>query len=299
MKLISCSLCTTLASITLAAADPAAVRVPLPLGYVTTDAGIRPVVGVPGAAYQGRLIDTNGLDIAAICSTLDYAIGFSDGNVHVFNLRTGESSAVHGVAARPVGVRLSPQGTSAALIFESRVDILSGLPGNARLAKTIQTTARAATVAVSDDGGATAIAIGNALTVVAGDDRKEIGLSRAVRDVRFNAATARYIYTDGVAVYTNADTMILGPADGLADVRVAAFSPDGRSVVVADGEAGQLLLASTTGEVRARLPLPCTASGLELMKDSTMRLRCENEMRIHVVDVSGTARVLFVPDAVE
>jgi hypothetical protein len=171
------------------------------------------------------------------------------------------------------------------------------------VSRTIERATEGALVAVSDTGETIALARENSLTIVDSTGERNFGVSDSIRDLRFRPGSSDYIYTGGAtvtAVYEDAGEIVLVPYHLLPDVRFTSFSPDGRYIVAIDASGNELLLAKSSGELQARLPLPCSPSELEPANNSSMRFHCADVTRMHVVDLSGSAaRVLFVPEPIE
>jgi WD40 repeat protein len=276
------------------------------LGYVKKSDGIRPLLGVPGAAYFAPALQLDGFETAAVCSEHGYAVLLTPDRmtVRIIALHSAEPIAVFaGLGSAVNSVYFSADGKTVALARERNIDILSGLPTSPAYKKTIETLPGALAMAVSDDGEAVAVFEGNSIVMIDADGQRQIATARALYDIRFRQGSRDVIYTDGDSVMVASSEgvrMIAGIADDLSSARTALFSRDGRTVVIAGIGSQDLLIAQSSGGVSERVKLPCFPGELTSINDSTFRLRCQTGDQIHLVQLTpnGT-RVLFVPEPVE
>jgi hypothetical protein len=292
-------------------ADTRAAQISGPvLGYAKKGTLIRPIIGLPGAAYFGAGIDTGDLDIAAVSSTAGYALAFTlDGTgARVVPLRGDVSSqpvilmdATSGIASASV----SSNGGSVALIRgrDRVVDIFTGLPAHPVRRRTIPLSSDKAVVAVSDDGESVAISEqGTILSVFEGEGYREIA-AIDLRYVFFHPASHDFFYIDGDQIIEISGTnrkVLAGTPDGISDARIIISSLDHRLVFIANAGARQLMIVARSGGLLHTLNLPCEASGLERLSDSVLRFSCGTNGPVHLIDVSERGpRVLFVPEPVE
>ena len=288
------------------AAENARVSGPV-LGYVEKSSQIRPVIGIPGAAYFAPALELDGLEVAAVASQSGYAILLTTDRMsaRIIELHSGKPLGVFADLGSSIkGVRLSAGGTAAALVREGSIDILSGLPNQPRLTRTVEVSAGTVAVAVSDDGDALAVFEGSTISLFDGQGQKQLASARAVHDLRFRPGSREVTYIDGdsvMAASSEGVRMIAGAADNLASPRAALFSRDGRSVLIADAASQDLLMAQPSGSgISERLKLPCVPAEVASMNDSTFSFRCETGGQIHLVELtSNGTRVLFVPEPVE
>ena len=294
-------------------AENVAARVSGPvLGYVEKAAQVRPVIGIPGAAYFAPALELDGFEVAAVASESGYAVLLttdrSSARILALHSSHPHSSQPLGefvsLGSAVKGVRLSAGGTAAALVREGNIDILSGLPNQPRLARTVEVPAGTVAVAVSDDGEALAIFEGNTISVFDGNGQRQLASARAVHDLRFRQGSREVTYIDGDSVMVASSEgvrMAAGAADNLASPRAALFSRDGRIVLIADAASQDLLIAQPSGSgISERLKLPCVPAELASMNDSTFWFRCETGGQVHLVQLtSNGTRVLFIPEPVE
>jgi hypothetical protein len=141
------------------------------LGYVWDSAAqsVRPVEGIPGAAFLGQALDLGGqLTRAVICRNLGYILAISSRERTASVLQIGAGSVTSRViegARQPVDrMVLSPSGTSA-LLYDAReqtLQIVTGLPGTPVVTRSI-TVPAAEAMSVSDDGLLVLLALGESL----------------------------------------------------------------------------------------------------------------------------------------
>jgi hypothetical protein len=276
------------------------------LGYVAKSDGVRALTGIPGAAYFGSALQFDGLEVAAVSSVSSYAILLTADrtSVRVIALPSLESAGVFtGFGSAVNKVRLSPGGTAAALVREGSIDVLSGLPKQARLSRTVEAPAGMVATAISDDGEALAIFDGNTISLFDHGEQKQLASARAVRDLRFRKGSRDFVYIDGDSVMVaSAEGVkaIVSAADNLSLPRSALLSRDGSILLVADAGSEELLIAQTSGGISERVKLPCSPAELISMNDSALLLRCETGSQLHLIQLMPTGtRVAFVPEPAE
>jgi hypothetical protein len=278
------------------------------LGYVKRGAALRPVRGVPGAAYFGAAIDLGGLELAAISAQKGYAIALTldHKEARLIPLSIDSVFPVTILGNAPTGVttvRLSPSGNAAALVRDDVIDLVIGLPSQPVVKKQITKPADFGMISLSDDGQAIALVdrfgIGWLLN---GDSSQQIP-GTDIRDVQFRPGTHELFYIDGDVVNVTSgavNILLAGPADGVSVPRRGGLSSNGQSFFVLNANTNDLLIGRNPGGVYARVSLPCQASELEWLHDMTLRLSCELTEAVHLIQISETgARVLFVPEPVE
>lgn len=277
------------------------------LGYIGKSGALRPIIGVPGAAYFGPAVDLGDLELAAVSSGSGFAIALTSDRAGVRLLVPGSnqpSRILDDLNSAVDAVFLSPRGTSSALVHGAQIEILSNLPDNPVRMKTVEISSSNPTlVAVSDDGSSLAVVEAGVLNLFDAAGQKPLATVTAPSDLRFRSNSSDLIYTDGPSVMMASSggvSVIAGAADGLSSPRAALFSPDGRLALIIDSSNNDLLLLRIDGGTSERIKLPCPSAGFALMNDSTIRFQCENKDQIHLLQLAQSgARVLFVPEPVE
>lgn len=283
------------------------------LGYVKHSSGVRPsvrpMIGVPGAAYFAPPLDLNGLELAAVSSQARYAVVLtadrSTAQILVFGGAGSTPPHVFTDAGAPIEtVRLSPAGTAVALVRQGRVDILTGLPDRPAIHRTIESKS---VLAVSDDGDALAIQDPAGISLWEAGEQRLLITATAPADLRFRPRSHDVIYIDGDSVRISSAEGIriaAGSADGLLSPRFALFSADSRIVMIAGSSSSaataELWMTPASGGVSERIALPCAPAEITPIHSSLLRLGCETGNQIHLIQLTpeGT-RVLFVPEPVE
>ena len=132
------------------------VRGPV-LGYVLDGAGLRPIAGMPGAAYLGAPVNL-GMEIraAAVLPSQEHALAAgADGTVLLIELATGLGREV-ATGGTDVRIISSPAGRSAVLVYEDprSVRLITGLPVSPEIGAGFPLSEGSKVIAVSDDAEA-------------------------------------------------------------------------------------------------------------------------------------------------
>ena len=137
------------------------------LGFsVDQAAGIRPILGLPGAATLGPpVISAEGLESVTLSPARDYALALlASGRAVVLlkNLRSTAGASVLDIAAGPARIAISPSGDAAVLYYAetARLQVLAGLPESPAVSWSVDLSGRSGVgaLAVSDGGGAVLVA---------------------------------------------------------------------------------------------------------------------------------------------
>jgi len=279
------------------------------LGYVKHSTGVRPMIGVPGAAYFAPSLDLNGLELTAVSSEARYAVVLtadrSAAQIMMFSGAGPVPPPVFADTGAPIEtVRLSPAGTAVALVRQGRVDILTGLPDRPAIHRTIESRS---VLAVSDDGDALAIQDQAGISLWEAGEQRLLITAAAPADLRFRPRSHDVIYIDGDSVRIASAEGIrtaAGSADGLLSPRFALFSADSRIVMIAgsssSGAPAELWMIPSSGGASERVALPCAPAEITPIHSSLLRLGCATGSQIHLIQLTPEgARVLFVPEPVE
>ena len=276
------------------------------LTYAQRGDVLRAVIGVPGAAYFTPAIDTAGMQVVATSAESGYAVALNVDRTAVSILRLqgakGTLSAPIAESSNPVkSVRLSPKGSTAAIVRSESIDIITGLPDNPRLGTSIPVDA--VTAAVADDGEAV-LAVDNSRGVWLIERSEKTRLPALdVQDVAFRAGSHDFLYSDAqtvTAVSGRTFTSIAGVADGISALKLARPSRDGRFTFILNGSGDEVVIHDQASGTLARTALPCAASQGEWLLDSTVSVSCAPNSSMYFVQITqnGT-RLLFVPEPVE
>ncbi len=294
------------------------VRGPI-LGFVhDATAGIRPVLGIPGAATLGPPVMARGaFEQVAVAADRDYslAVAARGGQVTMLrNLSTAPTGAALDVPANPARIALSPSGDAAALYYPrtSRVDVLTGLPESPAVAWSSGHIAAGgvAALAVSDGGGAVLLA-------AAGDPAplwlaspetwpRVVHTASASPSLAFLSRSEDAVIADAlsgeVALLRDLKgearlIRIGGAADGVSRPVAVAAAPGNRRLFVATtGPAGVVVLPLAGGEP-VRLACPCEPAALEPMAGGAVfRLSEPGNGPVWLLDArAASPRIVFVP----
>ena len=305
----------------LAAQDPAPVSGPL-VGFVFDNAaGIRPVLGVPGAATLGRpVMRSSGLEAVVFSPARDYALALAPRGGQVMllkDLATAGAAVSLQVAPGAARFAISPSGDAAALYYPEAqaVSVLTGFPDAPAVSWSVEAPYLAdglGALAVSDEGSAVLIA--------AAGDQSPVWLLTPATGARFlshvsSSPSLAFLSKSSDAVVADAGnstvvlvrdpagqaetTQIGGAAEGLSRPIAVAVTADNRRVLVANAASGGVVSLSLAGEAPLALPCDCEVTGLERLAGGvTFRLSAPGQSPLWLLDAaSSPPRVVFVPDS--
>ncbi len=295
------------------AQDPQLVGGPA-MGFVVDEgSGIRPVLGVPGAAALGSpVLPATGFDSIVISPQRDFALALTARERQLVILRSLSVSPSADALTIPPGasrIALSPAGDTAVLYYAGRVEVLTGLPDSPTSSWGLDLPVGLAALAVSDGGSAVLAATEGGpssvflLTQDAG--YRSLLLVAGLPSLAFLGKNLDAVVADGVSSQVfvvrdpkgNAQIMQLGgQAEGVSrPVAVAAGS--GR-VFVANAEPGGVVSLSLAGEEAQLIPCGCTPTSLERLADgATFRLGETAQGPVWLLDSrSSPPRIVFVPN---
>ena len=286
------------------------------LGFVADRlSGVRPILGIPGAATLGSPVLSNS-GFRSIVFSRDYALAAAGGGPVVLlrNLQSTVSAVELQAPAGAGRMALSPSGDAAVLYYPQTqsVAVLTGLPQSPAVSWNLEAQSLApglAALAVSDGGGAVLIATAgepSSVWLLAPDGGSRfLSYVTAAPSLAFLAGNHDVLIADGtlstVALVRDAAgqaqlTQIGGPAEGVSHP-VAVAAGKGR-VLVANAEPTGIVSLSLEGEPPLAIPCQCRVTGLEPLADgSTFRLSDPGAGPIWLLDAAGSPpRIVFVPD---
>jgi hypothetical protein len=305
----------------LAAQDRSPVSGPL-VGFVfDRAAGIRPVLGVPGAATLGQpVMRSSGLEAVVFSPVRDYALALAPRGGQVMLLRdlsTPGAAAGLQVAPGAARVAISPSGDVAVLYYPEAqaVSVLTGLPD----APVVSWSLEAPYLA----GGLGALAVsdgGSAVLIAAAGDQSPVWLLTPATGARFlsyvsSSPSLAFLSKSSDAVIADAgnNTVVLvrdpagqaettrigGAAEGLSRPVAVAVTADNRRVLVANAAPAGVVSLSLAGEEPLALTCNCVVTGLERLAGGvTFRLSAPGESPLWLLDAaSSPPRIVFVPDS--
>jgi hypothetical protein len=289
------------------------------LGFVTEQTtGLRPILGVPGAATLGQPIAVNtAIHNAALSPRRNYGLATAEPDGRVLLLRNvdGVLSAdpLAAVGSGVSRVALSPAGSAAALYSEAarRIQVLTGLPDAPEVSWSLAIESPPGAIAVSDDARAV-------LTSAAEGDRHGVYLLTPEDGRRYLlslqgrvAATFLYGRLDAVLAGAGLNRILLvrdvtGSSEvvPLADDRqgvsapvAVAASEDNRRIFIANADPGGVITIDVATGEATTIGCDCVPTGLEpLSGNSVFRLNEPGDGPLYVLDAGSAApRIVFVP----
>jgi len=276
-------------------------------GWIWDGDGTRPLLGIPGASVIGeKRTGAIPLSRVAVSPTGDYllGIGVEDQRVYLMEMRTSVMRAVEGIAAGAEVIALSPGGRAAAVLHAGagRLEVVTGLPGSARIAGVIDLSAEGMPylVAVSDDAGVLLAAFPGAEDLVAidtGGNRWRLPHSGRLRGISFFNHRRDALLADDRGVWWLRDFAGNARAELMLEAEALQVLPaaDAGHALVTTGEA-VLLLNLETGATR-RIECACKPGTLARLSGSVFRIReAHGGEPLWIVDVSADqTRATFVP----
>lgn len=282
---------------------------------------LRPVLGIPGAAYLGDSLPLAwGVTAAAIRGSRDVAVVISNEQprgVYILHNLSGAVAAIRLDGAMPDSDRvvLSGDGSTAALASSSQ--------------RQIQLVTKLASVAAVSDavplgvrGGITAMAISNSgcAAVAAADSQsgqvvqvcasnssltipifdREAFRSTAIAWLDNQKAAVADAASNQVLLFANLDgsapTLLLDGSDGV-DVPVGLAAIDSQTLAVANSGAGTLLVARTDRSTAPRsVPLPAAPTMLDVLDSASILVsNALLDLRCLLVDARQDYGAFFVP----
>jgi DNA-binding beta-propeller fold protein YncE len=300
--------------------DSRVLRGPV-IGFVYEQTlGIRPILGIPGAATLGpAVLARDGVESVTLAPGGDYAMAvLANGRqvAIVRNLSTVPSAAVVDVSAGPARIAFSPTGDAAAFYYSdtARAEVLTGLPGSPTLAWNFDLAGLQSglgALAINDGGGA--------LLVAAAGEPAPIWLATPEVGQRFlYAASASpsltFLFRSEDAAIADASTgdlvlvrdpkgeakltRIGGPAQGISRPVAIAATRDNRRILVANATPAGVVSLELSGDQPVKLACACAPTALErLAGGSVFRVSEPGNGPIWLLDTAGsTPRIVFVPD---
>lgn len=288
------------------------------LGYVFAPrlGGLQPLLGIPGAAQVGGMLDLGWtLSSAEVSPRQDYALAVAapDGQILVVNLQRGRMAVRPVPGARPGAdrIRLSPRGAFALLYYqESRTaELLTGLPDSPAPAGRIDLAAMPdppEALAVSDDGLVLAAGAEFLFLLRPADAAQPLARVGRVADMRFLEQSRDAVIADE----GRNELLLVRDAGGSSELRVLAGERDGisqpsavaafgRRVFAANRAARTVLALDASGGVASQFPCDCAPARLDpLHGPAVFRLTESGEGPIFLFDGGGEEpRIVFVPAA--
>ncbi len=301
------------------AQDPQRIGGPV-VGFVLDKAeGVRPILGIPGAATLGQpVLPAAGFASIVLSPQRDYALALTEGEQRLALLRNLSASPAAARLDVPPGasrIVLSPAGDAAALYYRDarRVVVLTGLPDSPSVAWSLDLPdlgAGLAALVVSDGGSAILVATAgepSSILLFAADvEYRPLRLVAGSPSLAFLSNSLDAVVGDGASnlVFVVRDvkgaaefTQIGGQAEGVSRPVAVAAAAGNRRVLVANSEPGGVVSLGLAGEEPLAIPCSCTPTILErLAGGAAFRLSDAGEGPVWLLDVeSSPPRTVFVP----
>ena len=291
------------------------------MGFVTDRlSGVRPILGVPGAASLGLpVLPNSGFRSIAFSPSRDYALALVARGRQTVLLRNLKSSVAAIELQAPPGagrMAISLSGDAAVLHYPETqsVAVLTGLPQSPAVSWSLEVPALAGgltALAVSDDGGAVLIATAGEPSSVwllaPNGSSRFLSYVAGAPSLAFLAGSHDVLIADGalstVMLVRDANgqgriTQIGGRAEGVSRPIAVAAAADGRRAFVANAEPAGIVSLSLEGGQPLVVPCDCTLTALEPLADgTTFRLSDPGDGPIWLLDgASSPPSIVFVPD---
>ncbi len=297
------------------------VRGPV-MGYIFDENSrlLRPINGIPGAAHVAAAVVLDfSPAVVAVSPNQDFALAVdAEGRLRLVDLAAPAptSTIVQAAIAGADRIFISPSGAAAAVYDRDtgRVQILDGLPAAANAAGEFAAGALPGVLtalAVSDSGAVLAAAAersgGSLYALVADREPVRIGPVRRVLGLSFAPRADDAVAAD----YEASEVLLIRGVTTIGQISVIASADDGVTepsfaAVAADGATAVAVVASGV----ARIPLnggapesidcACKPTTLSpLAGGAAFRLTDALGSPIHLVEVRGETRMLFVPAATD
>ncbi|SRR5579884_417386 len=292
------------------------------LGYLWDQqrAGLRPILGIPGASVVGPVMDLGGaFRSVEVSPGQEYALAVAagSGKVLLVDLRTGPPAGreIDGALVNPARIIFSPGGKFAGL-YDSQlrsVQVIGGLPDAPAIAGTADLSGLPSVLtamAISDPDGLVLAAAsesrsGSVFAVSPGKPPRfvaQVGRASALSfvDGSQDALIADYDRSELLLVRDvpgAAQTLTLaGPADGIAKpIGIASAGGEGRVLAVSES---QITMLDSNGGPSTALPCACSLSGIHRMNGKAVfRLDSAAGSPLLLDAGASSPRILFVPSA--
>jgi hypothetical protein len=275
--------------------------------------GLRPILGLPGAAILGPPAET-GIEItaAAVSPGQDYMLVLAGPERRPLLLRGMAASALEGAAPGADEVALSAAGSAVMLYAReaARIQVLAGLPETSRVLWEEDSPGALSAVAVSDDGSAV-------LAAMLDGEQSWVYLLTPEAGPRYLMSVAgpvslTFLVNTGDAVLASglrSEVFMIRDAKGaaeivpLADERhgvsrpvAVAASADNRRVLIANAEPGGVVSLDLGSRAAVLVPCLCTPTLLERVSGSVFRLNGPSAPPLWLFEDRGQEpRIVFVP----
>ncbi|MBI2680405.1 MAG: hypothetical protein HYX25_05285 [Candidatus Solibacter usitatus] len=281
--------------------------------------GVRPLLGIPGAATMGDpLLAGVDLQNAAVSPDGDYALAITnDGRGLLAILQLSGNTSVRALGAETAAgdtIELSPLGTYAVLYHHATqsLQVVKGLPGAPSLGQRMDVARHGGPLsafAINDQGtvlmAAPAGQVGQVYVFASDGEPHLISTVRHTADLAFINATDAVLADDRHnEVYllrsvtgVTATLPLAREAQGLAHPQSVAVSRDQRTVYVANAGSADIIAINLSDGVTARYACPCAPSAVRRLNGTAVfRLTEPDDGPLWLFDGdSAQPRIVFVP----
>ena len=280
------------------------------LGYYVADstASVRPIMGAPGAVIAGdALALPDGVTSVSAAPGRRFAIVERAGAAEsaIYSFSTGAIHAIENTFPHSDRTAFSPSSSVAVLYSASAKQalVISGLPGNARIERTIDLSSAGlpvTAVAVSDDaqfvlGGVSDGSNGAVWTFAAGRDPVQIGGAGVPSSIRFAAGKHDAAMADSgwqqVSFIENGAAIrrLAGTSEGLTSPSDLDFAADAQTIWAADASAGLFRIETGSGAVTIADGVPASARIARLSGASVFLLTSKDGASVWTPDSGNPA----------
>ena len=275
--------------------------------YDRQAAAVRPMLGIPGAALIGDRLPFE-IRQAVVSASHDFVIGvFGDeSTVGLLTFFDGKIRLLKGAKAGPSQIVLSPNGTSAAIVNGTHVQLFTGMPANAAAGIEFDLAGVPAAIAVSDDG-AVALAATEELDRMALYSYSSEGAAHRIltagqiRSIEFlnqshDAVLADAIENKVILLRNAADPTLIASVD---QPTVVAASADNRTILAASSSSRLITTISLSDGKSSSTACGCEPVALARLRGGIVfRITDLSDGPTWIVDTSGAEpRVLFIPQS--
>lgn len=286
------------------------------VGYLTSaNASVRPVLGIPGASLIGDPIGLPvALSVAAISPRQDYIIGAAAEDRRTVLLRlTGPDRAPQSIENARVGITriiASPESSTLALYFKDTaiVQVLTGLPDQAKVIYEFEVPDAVGLIAVSADGSRVLYSVSaNEQDAVFlrenGGDTVRVAAVRKAAALAFDHAGSSFAIADSQAneiLVSRGGSLerLAGEREGILAPSAIAFSSRG----VLAGSAGNksVALIPADGTPIQFTSCGCTPESLDAIGSGIYQLTAAAKGTVYVYDESKPEPAIwFIPALLE
>jgi len=268
---------------------------------------LRPILGIPGSALFGEPLSSD-LREAVVSPSQDYAVGVfgDDSAVGILNFAGAKLRPLKGAKPSPTRIIVSPNGSSAAVVAGTHVQVFTELPENATAGAEFDLAGEASALAVSDDGELVLAAVPESAATALYSCSKSGAAVRIltagrIKSVEFlnrshDAVFADEVESKIVLLRGGTDAILAGRVDSPTAV---AASLDNRKIFVASSATQSITSISLEDGTSVSSVCGCEPVGLaRLNGGAAFRITDRTDGPAWIFDAGGAEpRILFVPRA--